>query len=463
MASKLISWVAAGLLGMCGAAAAAPNWDEILGPSQGTLPPPRARLESFVELPTHRQVTAKTNIKWEADLPAALRMAKQENRPVFVTMRCLPCKACSDFDKAVLEGGADLDPLFRQFVTVRLTSVKDVDLRLLPMEGFQDMDVSWWGWLLSPDGQIYSTFGGRDQHGDANRVSKQSLVNTLQRVLAHHYDPRRAQWNIDGPPPKFDGEPTTPIDLPGFDSWLAKGEHKKQFTKDGCIHCHQAAEIMRQPAIDAGTFDKHKDTEVWPYPENLGLTLDKDHGLLVKKVEPNSAADKAGLKPNDVLGAAAGRRLFAQSDFRAVMHRTPRDAKTLPVVYTRNGAAKAADIPLADGWRKTVLHWRTTIADGQFGPTPGFWPVDAARWRQKLNLPAGAMCVEPYGGGQPEVRKQFNFKQGDAIIAVDGDTRPVYGREWLTWFRFKYQKGDTVKFTIKNTNTGQTREVSVKY
>src|SRR5437868_1622670 len=94
--------------------AGAPNWPEILGPSQGQIPPPR----EFVT--------------WRADLLRAMKDAQAENRPLFVTLRCLPCKQCAAFDKDVLEGGPELDPLLRQFITVRLTSAKDIDLRILP-------------------------------------------------------------------------------------------------------------------------------------------------------------------------------------------------------------------------------------------------------------------------------------------------------------------------------------------
>src|SRR5688500_10971326 len=78
-----------------GPATAAPNWDQILGPAQGKLPPP---------LPT---------VSWRPELKAALAEARLQNRPLFVTLRCLPCKQCSAFDKDVLEGGGELDPLLR--------------------------------------------------------------------------------------------------------------------------------------------------------------------------------------------------------------------------------------------------------------------------------------------------------------------------------------------------------------
>src|SRR3954466_3796967 len=78
-------------------------------------------------------------VRWRGDLGNAFEQARREGRPLFVTMRCLPCKQCSAFDKGVLGGGPELDPLLKQFVTVRLTDAQDVDLRVLPMADFQDL------------------------------------------------------------------------------------------------------------------------------------------------------------------------------------------------------------------------------------------------------------------------------------------------------------------------------------
>ena len=112
------------------------RWSEVLKPAEPKLPAPQE------------------SVRWRIDLGEALREAQASKRPLFVTLRCLPCKQCSAFDKSVLEGGPQLDPLLKQFITVRLTDAQSVDLRLLPMEGFQDFDLSWWGWFLSPEGKV---------------------------------------------------------------------------------------------------------------------------------------------------------------------------------------------------------------------------------------------------------------------------------------------------------------------
>src|SRR6266478_3578284 len=134
LARRYVAMVAICAMAWSGTTTLAADWNQIIGPSQGRLPAPRAA------------------VVWQPELAPAMKLAKVENRPLFITFRCLPCKQCSAFDKDVLEGGPELDPLLKQFVTVRLVSAKDIDLRIFPVEGFQDLDLSWWGYFLSPEG-----------------------------------------------------------------------------------------------------------------------------------------------------------------------------------------------------------------------------------------------------------------------------------------------------------------------
>src|SRR5688572_26104033 len=123
----------------------AAKWHEILtDKAEVKLPAPRAKVE------------------WLTKYAPAFEQAQQENRPLFVTFRCLPCKQCAEFDQDVLDGGNDLDPLLKQFVCVRVTNAEHILLNIFPLEGFQDLDLSWWGYFLSPQGQTYAVFGGKD-------------------------------------------------------------------------------------------------------------------------------------------------------------------------------------------------------------------------------------------------------------------------------------------------------------
>lgn len=417
-------------------------WSEILGPAQGASPKPFAKVE------------------WRGDVRKALDEAQKTGRPLFVTIRCLPCKQCSGFDAAVLEGGDGLEGVLSQFVTVRITSASDLDLRLFPVEGWQDLDLSWWGWVFSPEGRIYSIFGGKDQVSDATRISPAALKKTLERVLAHHYDPRRAAWDIDGPAPELAGKAPTPMGLPGLESWKKRGA--QSLFKDGCLHCHQVNEVLRQPALDARTFDKRKDLEVWPLPENVGIVLDRDDGLLVKKVEPRSAAERAGIKAGDRLAAAGDRKLFGQADFRGVLHRGPKGAGKLEVRYWRGETLQRAELEFRDGWRATELGWRKSIADGNIGAHPGFaWPMELKpEQRKKLGIASGSMAVKPWFGKEAESWPAFKagLREDDTIVAVGGQSPDLTKAAFMAWFRLQFEPGDSIQLTVRDAR-GRERQV----
>lgn len=417
---------------------AAPDWQQILGPSQAKLPDP---------LP---------DIIWRTDLSKALAEAQQSNRPLFVTLRCLPCKQCSSFDKDVMEGGPLLSPLLSQFITVRLTDANSIDLRLLPVQSYQDLDISWWGYFLSPQGRLYAIFGGKDHVSDATRISPQALANTMNRVLSHHYDPRRQSWTIDGPAPDMGGEPRSVRQFAGFDSWYSRGG--PELKKQTCIHCHQVSEIIRQPAIDAGKFDKVRDTQIWPLPENVGIVLDRDDGLLVKSVQTNSPAAAAGIKAGDSLAVAGERRLFGQADFRGVLHRGPQGAGAIAVMWIRDGKIMSGNVNVSDGWRKTILDWRMSLSQGNIGHGPAFFPLamsDAER--KRFNITKDAMGVKPFIY-KDSVATKAGLKGNHMIVAVNGQSPNVVGRSFEWWFRSNFNPGDEIVLSVEE-KPGEAKEI----
>jgi hypothetical protein len=418
----------------------AAKWNKILNDkSEVKLPAPRPKVE------------------WLTRYDPAFKQAQKENRPLFVTFRCLPCKQCAEFDQDVLDGGTDLDPLLKQFVCVRVTNAEHILLNIFPLEGFQDLDLSWWGYFLSPQGQTYAVFGGKDHVSDSTRISTAALANTMRRVLEHHYHPEREKWNIDGPTPDL-----TPYrqayQLPGTKSWA-----KQYPQKEGCMHCHQVAEVLRQPAIDAGTFDKHRDTQVWPLPENVGITLDRDHGLVVKDVEADSAAARAGIQAGDMLVAAGGRKLFGQADFRGVLHRGPQSAGEIEVYWLRRREVRHGKIAVKEGWRRTILDWRMSIAEGNVGAGPGFFPLRLSNEQRRASgIADDAKAVRVYMG--PNTRggaREAGLKNDDVIVAVNGERLTADGRAFLVWFRMNFDPGDDVTLTALDA-AGRKRQVSYR-
>ena len=58
------------------------------------------------------------------------------------------------------------------------------------------------------------------------------------------------------------------------------------------------------------------------------------------------------------LGAAGGRRLFSQADFRGVLHRGPRGAGELEVWWRRGAEVTSGKLAMAEGWRNAGLSER---------------------------------------------------------------------------------------------------------
>lgn len=421
-------------------------WKEILFPEPAKLPLP---------------VSFKA--KWPGDLDAAFAEARKSGRPLFVTMRCLPCKQCSAFDKEVLEGGARLDPLLTQFITVRLTNADLIDLSVFPIEGYQDLDMSWWGWFLSPEGEVYGVYGGRDHVSDATRISEESLAKTMKRVLDFHYDSRRKQWPLELPAPRKNVVAKKPSELPGHDSFIERHPYAAEQFKS-CIHCHQVAEFLRLPSVEAGTFDKIKDTQVWPLPENVGVAVDRDHGLLVTAVKKGGAADRAGIRRGDVFAAAEGTPLFGQADFRGVLHRGPMGDGKMDVIWKRNGTLMNGTLEVKDGWRVTNLVWRKSMSEGVFGPGPEFFPLKASDGdRKKRGIGKGTMAAKVYLGKRTDTSAAWRagIRHNDLIVSVNGERPDITGRPFLVWFRMNNEPGDTVRMEVVSSN-GKHRQVSYK-
>jgi S1-C subfamily serine protease len=176
----------------------------------------------------------------------------------------------------------------------------------------------------------------------------------------------------------------------------------------------------------------------------------------VTQVVPGSPSAKAGLAVGDELAAAGGRRLFGQADFRGVLHRGPKSAGTIELWWMRGGKAMSGTLELADGWRKTDLGWRTSIAGGNIGGNPGFWPVPlTAGDRKKLSIPDGTMAVHPYGVS-PEA-KAAGLTQPSIVTAVDDQRSDISGRPWLIWFRMNHEPGDTITVTFRDSGGAEKR------
>ncbi len=111
------------------------------------------------------------------DLPAAMRQAKQNGKPVLVVLRCIPCEECVKLDDDLVDKDPVIRPLLEKFVCVRQVSTNGLDL-----DTFQyDTDQSFAIFMLNADGTIYGRFGTRSHRTDwFGDVSLKGLAAALQ-------------------------------------------------------------------------------------------------------------------------------------------------------------------------------------------------------------------------------------------------------------------------------------------
>ncbi len=415
-------------------------WSEILGPASGKVPE-----------------MAFEPVLWRDNFEQALKEAEAKSRPVFVTWRCLPCKQCADFDKDVLDGSPQLTPLLRQFITVRMTDAAGLDERYFPYRGFQDLDLSWWGYFLSPTGRVYGVFGGKDHVSDATRISEAALVNTLKRVLKHHYDPRREDWDVDGPLPVATGSRQGPREESHFEAFA---KDRPWMGKQNCVHCHQVGDLLHFSSMREGSFDLRVYTQPWPLPENVGIVVDRDEGLLVTEVQPGSPAFHTGIRVGDRLGMAGGRRLFGQADFRGALHRAGYEADEIPVAWTRGAEIHSGKLWVEAGWRRAENSWRKTIYEGVYGPHLGFFPIKGP------NQGKGSMSLKPFMGSREKREQNPWFSTGlrphMEIVSVNGQSSDWDSRQFLAWFRLNHKLGDEVRIKVRGGRTFS-RKLSVQH
>jgi len=245
------------------------------------------------------------------------------------------------FDEQVVRPDPELYHLIQQFVPVRILDMSGVDISLFQF----DFDLTMAMMFLNADEQVYSRYGGRDHQSAEKRISMNGLKNTMRAVLAFHKSRGGASL------PARPRQKMTPEDLLGMPP-IPKGS-------SNCIHCHQVNEFQWRAQKRQGTFNPES---LWgvPLPENVGLTMDVDHGHRVVAVAPASAADKAGIQAGDWLEVVNGVPTLSQADVQWGLHRAPSEGR-FAVQLIRNGREQSVTLEVARGWRRTNNIWRASV------------------------------------------------------------------------------------------------------
>ena len=285
-----------------------------------------------------------------------------------------------------------------------------------------DLDLTWAALLLNADGHIYGRYGGRDGQGADARNTLAGLRYSLESALAAH----RAN---NHPAPRA----ATPLVMEKVPAY-------KPYAKGGCIHCHQAKEILRVQADREGGWDPQS-RWVYPLPENVGITLDLDKGDRVKSVAAASPAAQVGVRAGDTLVSLNGRPVHSFADAQFALHKAPARG-AVAIAWQRDGQPRQAELQLGDGWKKTNITWRPSLMD-LLPSLPLFGTDLTAPEKKNLGL-APARLAFRQDAPVPPSAKKLGVVEGDIILGVDGLALDMTAGQFLAYVRRNYLLGDRI-------------------
>jgi serine protease Do len=391
------------------------------------------------------------------DLSAAVEQAKKTNRPIFVTFRCVPCKACSGFDAEVAKGSEGIRKLAQEkFVSLRQVEMKGVDLSQFQF----DYDLNWAAMFINADGTVYARYGTQSIDGPDAFNSIASLEKTMQRVLELHANYGKVKPSLAAKR-GADQPYKTPLDMPGMQN---KQKLAGTTARNNCIHCHMIHDAEQNQWRAEGTMSLER-LYRWPLPDNVGVHIARDDGRKIEKVVADSPAAKAGLAIGDDITHVNAQAITSIADIQWVLHNTPDEDAKIGVTVDRAGTSQTRTLDLAKGWRKTNFLWRGSR--WSLRPEPGFWapPLNEKQLKDVAGLiPDGVkpLRVQFIGNGNPQGKtvKAAGLKEGDVIVGFNGQPFPfATPEEFQMHVRLNCKTGQTM--TLKVLRNGKPIEIPI--
>lgn len=334
------------------------------------------------------------------------------------------------------EASKRFNALTRQFVCVRVTNMKHVDLNVYVF----DYDLTFALLLMNADGTIYHRYGGRDHRGPMAWMSLPSFAEVLRTALTTH-----TEYTADPKPPAPKPRRTI-MDIESFQARIGS-------KKVDCVHCHNVQPALHAEAQTAGTWSR-KAIWIWPSPERVGLQLDPAHQTKVVTVLADSPAAKAGLERGNRLVQLGTQKIASISDAQAALQFASGDATTIEVRFQRDDEEQKTLISLPADWKtgnSLTFSWRPS--KWELSPAPGFGgKALSAKQKEKLGIPVDRFAFRldyrvtwgprKYLGANVA---KAGLREGDIITALDGKSDFVSVDHYHSWFRLTRKIGQEVR------------------
>ena len=261
----------------------------------------------------------------------------------------------------------------------------------------------------------------------------------------------------------IDGDNITVNGKPVEDFESADVDIIQQKIKDGHFYIHAdgaPASPPVPPQMEAFRSDMIR--KVKTNNAFLGVMSEKaDEGAKVTDVTESSAAEKAGLKEDDIITKIGEDKITGPDDlYKAVGKRKPEEK--VAITYLRGGKQAITTATLGKSEQMKVYSWNTPQGD-MFRMSPDFsfsWDGDKPRLgisAQDVEEGNGVKILEIDDEDSPAAKA--GLKEGDVITQVNG--KSITSTDDLRSSVKDVKKGDTVKITFRRNN--QTQTVDVKF
>lgn len=422
--------------------------------------PPLVAQDRATKVRGDRTQLAEDDLWVYNDLSKALAEAKRTNRPLMVVFRCIPCEACSQFDKKLLERPEEVKELLTKFVCVRIVQANGLDLSLFQF----DFDQSFHVFFLHADKTILGRYGTRSNRPEEEDMTIASLRQAMLGALDLHRIWPQQKENLAGkqsPPSEF----AVPEEMPALKGkYTAKLDYEGEVMKS-CIHCHQVRDAER--TLYRSQKKPMPDHVLYPFPlpEVLGLRLDPQAAAKIVTVTDGSFAAKAGLQAGDELLKVAGQPLISIADLQWALHRSGDDVR-VPVEYRREGKSATTTMHLPTGWKQTSnISWRATTWELRALATGGMLLSElTAEERAALSLRDDqlGLRIKHLGlYGRHAGAKNAGFEKGDVLVAVEGNNRRLNETEFIA-FGLTKPAGAKIKIALIRGKERMEKEMPVQ-
>jgi hypothetical protein len=291
-----------------------------------------------------------------------------------------------------------------------------------------DYDLTWAAFFLNGHEKIYGRYGGRTASSPDAYLTLSGLKNALRRALdTHRREPKEKRSR-------------EPLPVRTVEEYPAA----RKFEPGACIHCHQVYDFRRD-ALKADRKWQLDEVWVYPMPENIGMTLDRERGDRIESINEKSSAASVGLRAGDVLKQVNGQRVASFADVQYALHRADENGK-IRFILQRGEQEISAEISPQSGWRVTDIGWRASMWGLE--PSPYVHGRDlSAREKAALNLPEKGMAFRQ-ADYVPGPAKRAGIKADDIIFGVDGKRLELTMLQFNVYVRLNYKVGNRITFNV---------------